>query len=93
MKCLLPSKESWPNEEYLIRLLDDESEVVKEALLKLFKENSDNAQLFLCKVSKHNSLAGKHARAIQEKLGWTFDGFKPMKVQRNRVGSQQRLSW
>ena len=71
MKCLLPSKESWPNEEYLIRLLDDESEVVKEALLKLFKENSDNAQLFLCKVSKHNSLAGKHARAIQEKLGWT----------------------
>jgi regulator of sirC expression with transglutaminase-like and TPR domain len=52
-------------------LLDDESEVVKESLLKLFKKNPDNAQLFLCKVSKHNSLAAKHAKSIQEQLGWT----------------------
>ncbi|HAD20679.1 MAG TPA: hypothetical protein DCF87_01040, partial [Opitutae bacterium] len=71
MKHLFPSKESWPNEDHLIRLLDDESEVVKEALLKLFKEDSDNAQPFLYKVSKHNSLAAKHANAIQEQLGWT----------------------
>ena len=49
MKCLHPSKESWPNEEYLIRLLDDESEVVKESLLKLFKKNQTTLNFFCAK--------------------------------------------
>ena len=65
------NSQHWPSESSLIGLLDDDSDVIRNALKSLFKQHVDKAQVFLNKVSKGNSLTAKHAKVLQESMGWT----------------------
>ena len=65
-------KEPWPREAALSSLLDDESPAVRNSLVNLFNDNPIKAQGFLNHViNGSNDLLGKHARALQQELGWT----------------------
>ena len=62
---------SWSS---LTPLLDDESRVVRDELVKLFKSHPASGHSFLLRLSKgKDRYLAKHAQALIERLGW-IDG-------------------
>ena len=69
-------KSSWPSEEAILSLLDDESQIVRDSIVRLFREFPEEGRLFLKKITlESNGIVAKNAKDLQQKLGWT-DGKK-----------------
>ena len=63
---------TWPSEEAILSLLDDESVIVCNAIVKLFEGFPKEGRIFLKKISHDsNGIVAKHAKELQIKLGWT----------------------
>lgn len=65
-------KSSWPSEEAICSLLDDESPIVRDSIVRLFREFPEEGRLFLKKIThESNDIVAKNAKELQHKLGWT----------------------
>ena len=63
---------AWPEESVLRSLLDDESSVVRNSVLSLLVKFPDKGRSFLTKIiSESDDFIAKHAKVIQQELGWT----------------------
>ena len=69
---LMDSKSSWPSEAAILSLLDDESPVVRDSIVRLFREFPHEGRLFLKNIThESNGIVAKNAKELQHKLGWT----------------------
>lgn len=66
------NKLTWPSESVLISLLDDESSVVRDSMVRLLNDFPESGRSFLSKIiSESDDIISKHAKVIQDELGWT----------------------
>ena len=62
----------WPKESALCSLLDDESSLVRKSLIRLLNDFPDRGRSFLSKIiEESDDITSKHAKVIQDELGWT----------------------
>ena len=65
---LLPDQKKWEN---ITRLLDDDNQAVRDALLKEFNQNPDESLIFLKDiVGRPDNILVKHAQDFIKQLGW-----------------------